>query len=174
MKRVGSIIFLILFVGNSIGLFLTFNFQRFLIKCAVEIELAEGIPTDQLYQVTVVAENKDLLHWLEDREFRYRGIMYDVVQKKIVNQDTTIYFCYTDDEETKLVTALDRFVKKKSDPVAPSKNSIQHPFQLPLPLVFKLQIRKKETHFFEPKLGWAYLHHYLPPFLNLPAPPPKG
>ena len=173
MKRVGAIIFLILFVGNSIGLFLAFNFQRFLIKCAVEIELGEGIPTDQLYQVTVVAENKDLLHWLEDREFRYRGVMYDVVQKKVLNQDTTVYFCFADDQETKLVTALDRYVKKSSDPVAPSKGNIQHPFQLLSPPVFTLQKNIIAPHLFEPKLGWAYLHHYLPPFLSFPAPPPK-
>jgi hypothetical protein len=173
VKRVGAIIFLILFVGNSIGLFLAFNFQRFLIKCAVEIELAEGIPTDKLYQVTVVAENKGLLHWLEDREFNYRGVMYDVVQKKVLNQDTTIYYCWADSKETKLNAALDQFVKKNSDPIAPSKSDVQHPFQLLSPPVFTLQKNIIAPHFFEPKLGWAYLHHYLPPFLSFPAPPPK-
>lgn len=50
------------------------------------------------------------LHWEHDKEFEYKGQMYDVVESK-THGDTTIYVCWWDHNETALNIQLYQLVE---------------------------------------------------------------
>ena len=61
-------------------------------------------------------EKQNLLRWKHDREFEYRGEMYDIVETE-VRGDTTYYWCFWDHEETllnKQLAALLSFAMKSN------------------------------------------------------------
>jgi hypothetical protein len=81
MKKFEAVLLLVVFVFNSIGPFLKFEFQRFKVWREVQELISTHLAKD-MYTVTVTAENAHLIHWKHQREFTYRGLMFDVVSKK--------------------------------------------------------------------------------------------
>lgn len=55
------------------------------------------------------SEAEAQLDWEHSDEFEYKDQMYDVVESK-VKGDTTYYWCWPDDEETKLDSTLDKLL----------------------------------------------------------------
>ena len=51
------------------------------------------------------------VQWIEDDEFRYQHIMYDVFKKEI-SGDFVILYCVQDDNESKLYSYFDKYFKK--------------------------------------------------------------
>lgn len=54
-------------------------------------------------------DEKKQLKWHHSEEFEHNGEMYDIVKKEVV-ADTTYYWCWPDNEETKLNTQLDKLL----------------------------------------------------------------
>jgi hypothetical protein len=173
VKRLGAKLLLAVFALNSLGLFLAFEWQQWHIQSAVQKAIETGPSPDEIYEVTVVAENAAQLQWYEDHEFRYHGTMYDVVQKKVLNADTTVYYCLADLAETSLLSNLDKFVKKSTEPLDSSRRPTISPFQLFAPAFFPTQKHTDSCRFFPTNNRWEYYCHYSPPFLTPNAPPPR-
>lgn len=51
------------------------------------------------------------IQWLEDDEFRYQNIMYDVFKKE-VNGDCVYLYCVQDEKESELYSYFDKYFKK--------------------------------------------------------------
>lgn len=72
------------------------------IKKEVKRKLVAGLGKDELYLIKVSDQEKiTLLKWKHEREFEFKGQMYDIVETEIKN-DTTYYWCIWDSEETAL------------------------------------------------------------------------
>lgn len=84
-----------------VGTYIWLQQERADLKHSVFEKLEEGIAPKEL--VTLVVPETDLseLRWEHEREFEYKGQMYDVVEKKIQG-DTVLFICWWDHEETRL------------------------------------------------------------------------
>ena len=76
------------------------------IRREVKHKIIEGINKDELVQLRFSNADKALLKWKHSKEFEYNGSMYDIVDSTILS-DTTTYWCWWDNEETKLNKQLD-------------------------------------------------------------------
>lgn len=54
-------------------------------------------------------EKSDLLNWKHEKEFEFRGGMYDIVSAEL-HCDTTYYYCWPDHQETSLNKKLDEWL----------------------------------------------------------------
>lgn len=55
------------------------------------------------------SENESKLRWKHSKEFEYKGQMYDIVETKL-SGDTILYWCWWDNDETKLNKKLTNLV----------------------------------------------------------------
>ena len=73
-----------------------------------------GVPDGELSVIRHTAENSEDFFWIHSREFRYRGVMYDVVRSEQVSDGATLLHCVTDHQETLLFANLDRMTKSRA------------------------------------------------------------
>ena len=63
----------------------------------------------RLTQIHIAANESTNIKWVEkNREFRYKGDMYDVVWSELTANGGTIFHCIADHEETKLYAEIER------------------------------------------------------------------
>lgn len=64
--------------------------------------MKEGLPEEELVMLKFTkTEISKELRWEHEKEFEYKKEMYDVIRTEVCG-DTTIYFCWMDNEETLL------------------------------------------------------------------------
>ena len=91
----------------------------------MKMKIKAGVPEDQLAVITVNSQNENELHWKHSREFKYRGVMYDVVRKEQHNDHSTTYFCVNDAQETQLFEDLNNIVFQESNSKHNNKNNVK-------------------------------------------------
>lgn len=64
-------------------------------------------------QLTLCVEESKHLYWENENEFRYKGEMYDVIEKKAGNS-TVIIRCISDKKETRLLNDYQKHNKQHS------------------------------------------------------------
>ncbi len=98
---VSSLVLIALFTPFS-ATYLWLQIQKSLIKKKVKAELIAQIDKSELTQLTFSkSQIKTDLRWEHDREFEYKGEMYDVVEIQVLG-DSICYLCWHDKAETKL------------------------------------------------------------------------
>ncbi len=76
------------------------HFRREIVKSEVKTKLENGIEEERLLVLKFSRnEIEQELRWEHEREFEYRGEMYDIVSSE-VKGDSTIYTVWLDQEET--------------------------------------------------------------------------
>ena len=80
--------------------------QQLGIRHEIKQMIESGVAEDQLDKIVVTASNRDSLEWEHEKEFRYNGAMFDVVRYSVHN-DTIVYYCVADKNETLLFAKLD-------------------------------------------------------------------
>lgn len=81
---------------------LYFKVYKKQVKREVKRKIIAGINKEELVRLKFSeVEKQTKLRWEHSREFEYGGEMYDIVLSE-VKGDTTYYWCWRDDEETKL------------------------------------------------------------------------
>lgn len=109
-----SLSLLFLLVANTIGGICILNIHHHHIKEYVESILRNGNIEVSLEKIVIPANQSDQLIWLkENKEFRCKGKMYDVICTEY-KKDTIIYHCIND--------------KKEEDLIREIANNDQHPF----------------------------------------------
>jgi len=114
--RKGVTIFLLaVFLFNLVGYIPLFTVVRYSIKKEIKNRLKKSLSEDQLHVVSVSTDRVAKLQWEEDgREFRHKGIMYDVVRTESKN-GVTYFHCVNDAQETKLFAHLDKLINDQLD-----------------------------------------------------------
>ncbi|MDP5047353.1 MAG: hypothetical protein NWQ39_03025 [Saprospiraceae bacterium] len=100
MKKIVPFFFMVLFIAPFYGTYLYLSLQQKTIQEAVQLKLEEGIPSNELVKLTFFKkEIPKLLKWEHDKEFEFKGQMYDVVEVTDVG-DSLQYLCWWDKAET--------------------------------------------------------------------------
>ena len=109
MPRLYSISLLFLFLVNVIGGISFLLIQRHQRHEYVESMIKSESYGHRLTQIHVSADKLAEITWVErNREFRYKGDMYDVVRTETTPDGGKIFHCIADHEETRLYSEIER------------------------------------------------------------------
>lgn len=73
-----------------------------------------GVPDSELTTITVSSQNRHELAWKNDEEFHYNQMMYDVVHFEKTGENTTVYYCLSDAQESQLIADYTKDQQKKN------------------------------------------------------------
>lgn len=116
MKRLLSIALIFSIAAPFWISYSVIQYQKYSVKKEIKKQIINGMDKNDLVQFRFskkVAETK--LEWEHSKEFEYSGVMYDVVES-VKKNDSVYYWCWEDDEETKLNQKLNALVEKTAGP----------------------------------------------------------
>ena len=114
MRKILSILLVFVLFYSIMGFYLNFKIEQYQVKREIKHKIINNLPEKELTLIKISSGNSGKIKWMEeDKEFRYNGKMYDVVKIKKVN-DTTYYYCFNDEKESKLLSHLDNLVKEQT------------------------------------------------------------
>ena len=118
IKEIISVCLLFLIISHGVIQFAFFKiFQAKYRAEIVEIMLCDLSETEL---ISFKFKKRDLnsgtvkIQWIEDDEFRYKSIMYDVV-KIVTSEDFVYLYCIQDENESRLYSHFDKYFKKLID-----------------------------------------------------------
>jgi hypothetical protein len=173
MKRKGSWILLFVIAFNIGGVYLFFLLQRAAIRSSISRKIESGNYESHLHQLTFSASEAANLHWEhKDKEFRHEGLMYDVVSTEKIN-DSVIYYCIADEEETHLFAWLGKNIDNDDSALAHSAlgQIIKAASALEYLPVMALVLQPDFPYYQQIRHQKPSL--YTPPFTELLIPPPR-
>ncbi|HCR49403.1 MAG TPA: hypothetical protein DIW24_07235 [Bacteroidetes bacterium] len=114
-----SILYFLVLLGllfPTTALWVLLHYQKNTIRQEVQTLRTHGIEEKKLVLLKfTLLEQKTILRWEHEREFEYRGNMYDIIKINVTG-DTTYYWCWWDKKETevnKKLTSLTRHISNK-------------------------------------------------------------
>ncbi|NLJ08570.1 MAG: hypothetical protein GX437_12990 [Sphingobacteriales bacterium] len=109
-SKVLGILLIFSFVAPVFTTYFVLKYQQKQIKREIKWRMIAGIDKKELVLLKFTKEEKKtLLRWEHSKEFEYKGEMYDVVDSKTIG-DTTYYWLWWDNEETRLNKELKKLV----------------------------------------------------------------
>lgn len=112
MRKATAILLLMVFLFEGGGYFVYFTLER----AAAQREMAAFMKRlkseDNLIRIEWNAGNAAEFNWKHEREFRYHGVMYDVVKAVYGYNGEVIYWVHRDKKESELYCALRRLADK--------------------------------------------------------------
>ena len=168
MRKAVAVFLLVVFLFNLTGLFIVFKIQKSFIRNEVmQLLLSPDFEKD-LTVITVTVENKKLFEWENEKEFRYNGIMYDIVKEKTNAVGELEFVCFADEDDTKLWSSMTELVKNNN-----SSQTIKNLVKL-FSSIFLPAAKISVDYFSDTSL----MHHSFSatiPFAEneIPSPPPK-
>jgi hypothetical protein len=92
-----------------------FKIRQYEIRREIKQRIKAGIPETELalHKIpnTLEIKTNSAFQRIDEREFRYDGVIYDVVRQEI-HGDTTWYYCLRDEDETRLFANIDELVQQ--------------------------------------------------------------
>ena len=172
MKNATTFFLLFIFSFNIGGVYVIFKIQQHQIKREIVNQIKQGISEDELTSITISSENESQLIWKDSEEFSYKGTMYDIVHIEILDNNTKVYHCISDNQETNLIAKYNKEFKKKRKDRNNRTNSaktIKYVQKInPLP-------QKEELAFSNTAIRPNFVYHdnYASLSLEISSPPPK-
>jgi hypothetical protein len=117
VKKLASGILFLLFLFYSGGYYFLYVSRQFSIRNEVRREIKAGLRAEDITLITIPLHDESEIRWIKpDKEFKYKGELFDVVRIKIKDQKKLLY-CFNDKKEKQLITSFHRQQqqKKKSD-----------------------------------------------------------
>jgi hypothetical protein len=109
-KYLGIFLFVCL-LAPSAGTYIWLQYEKKMTKKEVKRMMISGIDKKELVFFKFSKEDTKKLDWKHSKEFKYNEQMYDVVESEIKG-DSIAYWCWWDNEETKLNAQLKSLVEK--------------------------------------------------------------
>ncbi|MDC8001151.1 hypothetical protein POV26_08885 [Aequorivita todarodis] len=172
MKNATVFFLLFVFTFNLGGSFIILKIQQHQIRREIIHQIKQGISEKELTSITVSSENENELLWKDREEFSYRGTMYDVVRMEILNENTKVYHCISDDQETNLIAKYNKELQKKQK----NKNNRTNATKTVKFLQKISPFPQKEDLAFSNKVirpNYVYHENYASLSLEISSPPPK-
>lgn len=173
MRRIVSIVFLLVFLFNIAGYYPVFLIQQQLIRKEVRLAIQQKASIEELVCISVSKSDSKLLRWIKDDEFVYKGNLYDIVWMEKESDRAIHYWCINDDKEKSLLSHFEKEVNKNtdsngSDPKG-ENNFIKNPLK---DYVITQNIVK--NHLSETSLFYFIENsNHSSPTINIITPPPK-
>lgn len=112
MKKTLSILFLFIFTYNLIGYYTVFKVLQYQVRDGVKQRIKQSVPDNEFVLISVsIADNNSLIWTKPNKEFRYKGEMYDIVKQE-TKEDVILYYCIHDFKESKLFANLDEHIQR--------------------------------------------------------------
>ena len=124
MKKLISFIAISVLLFNTIGSLIVFKSMSYCIHKEIKNAITQSIPQNKLITIIIDKNNNKDINFVDDKEFMYKGKMYDVVRQQ-ANGNTTIYYCINDTKEEELYANLNKEMKTNMD-TNPVKNKTKH------------------------------------------------
>ena len=106
MRKIISILFLLILFGSQVGRYLYYSFQQHQIRAEMKRQLVANLPDSSLE--LIVENQNNTFRWEEEgKEFYQNGQMYDVV-KSTVKDGRTILYCINDKKEEDLLARIQK------------------------------------------------------------------
>jgi len=110
VKKIFAILLLLSFSVQITGYHLFFHIKQTNIKKSARSRIRRAIEEGQVEQFVFTSAEAQTLAWEDDKEFHFKGEMYDVIEKKEVNGNVHIR-CIRDKKETELVKNYQKITK---------------------------------------------------------------
>lgn len=175
MKKIASILLILCLVLPFAGTYTWLKVQKRQVKRSVKRMMMQAVPQNDLVHLAFSLKDAQWkLRWEHSKEFEYRGEMFDVVDS-ICRNDSVIYICWWDKEETRLNQGLRLVLNRMtgSDPIRRERQERLSDFWKNLidPSSSTWRCTLSDLHH-----SYAGLcgHLTVPPFICLPEKPPKA
>ncbi|NPD45594.1 MULTISPECIES: hypothetical protein [unclassified Lentimicrobium] len=174
MKKAFSILFLFVFLYNLVGYYIVFNMVQFQVKDEVKYLIKHFVPQEELVLISIENSKSYLLAWTKpNKEFRYQGQMFDIVEKQI-KDNKIIYSCIHDFKESKLFENLDIHIKNYISHHPEQQNKTKNLLNIMAKLFFfQRNTLLLESHSRIKKINTIYIQNYQSIVLDLQYPPPQ-
>ncbi|WP_421871218.1 hypothetical protein [Marinoscillum sp.] len=153
--------------------FVTTKIELAMVRKEVKHQMMAGISKEKLTLISTTPATANQLDWEHSREFAYQQEMYDVVYTEVMG-DTTHYWCWKDDKESRLNQELARLLHQDS------RQERQHKRSAQLLVLYKSLYYQKsdrfKLHCFKPNHSNTATQDqraYLSPIRPIDTPPPQ-
>lgn len=116
MKKVISILLLVIFLFNICGFYIVFNVIEHDNRIAMNTLIrgnksvaAKGISILKIKESSAIGQSREV-EYVRENEIRYKGNLYDIIEVKSAG-DFVYYYCISDKKEEKLKKALCNYVE---------------------------------------------------------------
>ncbi len=114
IKKYISLILLIIILFLSNGYQLYFRYLQHNIRQEIKHEIKNGLNENELSIIVVSDNDEKEIEWTKkNKEFRYKGEMYDIVKTKI-NGNKKIYYCINDVKEEHLIANFTKHNRRRN------------------------------------------------------------
>ncbi len=166
MRKYISLILLITILFISNGYYLFFKYFQHSINKEIKQEIRKGINEEELSIFVIPINEVENIKWTKkDKEFIYKGLMYDVVKSKIVN-NKKYYYCINDSKEEELISYYTRHRRRKNKLLIILKKVLNNKY-LPEEHIVNTVIHKTDFNFYD------YKKLYKSVYLETLSPPPQ-
>ncbi len=166
MKKYISLILLFNILFISSGYHLYFKYLQYNIQQDIQHEIRKGISEKKLTLIVVSSNNEKVIKWTKkNKEFEYKGLMYDVVKTKIKN-NYYYYYCINDVEEKNLITNYTIQNRCKNKILLKLKKNLSNKY---FPEKFSINTETIKADIYFPEYHKLYNSTYLETL----SPPPK-
>jgi hypothetical protein len=175
LKKFFAIFLVITITAPFVGTYTWLQYKKYQVHEEIRLRIKAGVENRELnvFQFSKI-ETKSLLRWEHEKEFEYKGEMYDVVLSK-EKGDSIIFFCLKDHKETsinqqiKLLVSIaigqDQQQRENQKRLTWFSKSLYHA------LLFSWSLPHPNNH--SKKGNTPYYSNYSSIHLPPPFPPPK-
>lgn len=143
-----------------------FKYLQHNIQQEINNEIKEGLNEKDLSVVIIPLKDENKIIWTKkNKEFKYKGLMYDVVKTKIKN-GKKYYYCINDVKEKQLITSFFRNNRRKNKFLFKLKKNLSKKY---LSKKFSTKVSIKNTNVFV----FENQAFYKSKILEVLSPPPK-
>ena len=129
MKRTTAILLFFALTFPFWGSLVVLHIQKKKVQREIKWSIAKGLPKSELTHLSFKSNEVDArVEWKHNKEFRFEGEMYDIVQKQ--QQGDSIHFwCWWDKEETLLNRKIEKLAYLALNGNETSNNQKNHFFR---------------------------------------------
>jgi len=167
MRKYIALLIVPVFLFNIGGYYLWFSVLQHNLQQEIGQEIREGIKDKDLTLITVPLNDEAGISWIKpNKEFRYKGEMYDVVKIQVQHQKK-LYYCMNDSKEKQLLADFNKTHNTKKDSEKKLKRSFTYNFYF--------QQVTSVKNFSAIDIPFASIHIlYKPGAIDIHSPPPKS
>lgn len=112
MRKIFSILFLIVFLFNIMGYYPVFLLRQQNIRNELTDIINQNIASGILTVLSFEKSQINSIQWLKKNEFNYQGDLFDIVMTEISENGKIYYYCFLDKKEKHLLVQLEKHVSR--------------------------------------------------------------
>ena len=125
MRRLFTILLLVVFLYNTIGFVGVFRALQYLAVQEAQHHLQDAGKLPNTIMILDKNDTRKAIQWVNTDEFIYQGRLYDVLKQQPTANGHTAYYCLNDSKEESLLDALKEHISRYLDTNTPQGKDSQ-------------------------------------------------